>query len=339
MEYLNNFRKAITQGKGENTYKMAWAKSIVELSLQVPDSTKGEINLPLEEISKCFIKYYFDHEIFFSLKQNQNPNKNPDFIQMAENLIKAYFKEVNSKAPVFFTKAENEIFSHPIREMYLKMVKRGITILKKDLSLRFLSIGSEKLDLYKYTKGEDKIIFKAEDLLSIKEESEVISDVIHFRWAQLLEGWNYSPKIALKVKVITPEGQEDMKKRKNLSWSHALLELYNPGKKCFLCPRKLDSTQTKIDVHHVLPFSFMYSDDLWNLVFTHKECNIAKSNAIPTKKEIDALKARNKELLKILQKRRDKGTQDLKKEKKVLTEIELATEHGYLDKFYNQIKL
>jgi hypothetical protein len=83
----------------------------------------------------------------------------------------------------------------------------------------------------------------------------------------------------------------------------------------------------------------MFSDDLWNLVFTHKDCNIAKSNAIPTKKEIDSLKARNKKLLEILQKRRDKGTQIIPKEKKMQSEMEVAYEHGYVDKFYNQIKL
>jgi 5-methylcytosine-specific restriction endonuclease McrA len=336
MIFLNNFRKAITQGKNENTYKMCWAKSLLEISLNSRGSGTGTVRIPFEDISKCFIKYYWDHEIYFKLKQSQNPNKRLEFLQMVEDLIERYFKEVKNREPVFFIRAESKLLEHPLRERYLKMVKKGISVLKKDVSYKFPVVGGEPLDLYDYTKGDIEIKIKAEYLKALRENSETLSDVIYFRWAQILENWNYSPKIAQKVKVITTEGQEEVKRRKNLNWAHPLLELYNPGKKCFLCPSKI---LEKMDIHHVLPYSFMFSDDLWNLVFTHKDCNIAKSNSIPTKKEIDSLKGRNKKLLEILQKRRDKGTQIIAKEKKIQLEMEVAYEHGYVDKFYNQIKL
>lgn len=337
MEFLNNYRKAITQGRNENTYNLAWAKAIVELSLEVPDSATGLITIPLEAMTKCFLKYYWDLEFFFSLKQGKNPNKSPDFLRLVQDLIIKFQEVVGNNTPTFFKNAETSLEEHPLREIVNRIIeKKGLAILKKEVCPRFLSVGPEDLKLYKYTKGDDYIQIKAQNILELKQESEVISDVIHLRWAQLLEDWNFSPKIASKLKVITLEGQEDIKKRRNLNWTHALLELYNPGRKCFLCPRKLD---TKIDVHHVLPFSFMFSDDLWNLVFTHKECNMAKSNAIPNTAEIKGLKERNKNLLAILQKRKEKGSQDIKREAKTLTEMEIALEHGYVEKFFNQIKL
>ena len=36
----------------------------------------------------------------------------------------------------------------------------------------------------------------------------------------------------------------------------------------------------KVDVDHILPWSFLYSDDLWNLVYSHRSCNSSKSNII-----------------------------------------------------------
>ena len=38
--------------------------------------------------------------------------------------------------------------------------------------------------------------------------------------------------------------------------------------------------ENDISVYHVIPLSFMYSDDIWNLVLTSKSNNSSKSNII-----------------------------------------------------------
>ena len=40
----------------------------------------------------------------------------------------------------------------------------------------------------------------------------------------------------------------------------------------------------------------MYSDDIWNLVYTHKTCNSSKSNILVDEKTIKRLEKRNVEL-------------------------------------------
>ncbi len=37
-----------------------------------------------------------------------------------------------------------------------------------------------------------------------------------------------------------------------------------------------------VSVDHVIPWSYMYSDDIWNLVLTSKRINSSKNNQIPT---------------------------------------------------------
>ena len=56
----------------------------------------------------------------------------------------------------------------------------------------------------------------------------------------------------------------------------------------------------KLSVHHVIPWSYLYSDELWNLVYTNKDINISQGNQLPDDKDIEKLAIRNKELLSTL---------------------------------------
>ena len=82
-----------------------------------------------------------------------------------------------------------------------------------------------------------------------------------------------------------------------------------------------------ISVDHVIPWSFMYSDDIWNLVLTSKSNNSQKSNSTPTQEIIDKLKQRNEKLLETI-------TDPTYKQ-----ELEVAISNHYLDKFYTALKL
>lgn len=55
-----------------------------------------------------------------------------------------------------------------------------------------------------------------------------------------------------------------------------------------------------ISVDHVIPWSFMYSDDIWNLVLTSKSHNSSKSNHIPSKEVFEQLNQRNKALIETI---------------------------------------
>ena len=70
----------------------------------------------------------------------------------------------------------------------------------------------------------------------------------------------------------------------------------------------------------------MYSDDLWNLVYAHKECNSSKSNILPTEKAIKNLKRRNSLLLHVLNKNELKD--------KHFNELELSIEKDFPMKFW-----
>ena len=119
---------------------------------------------------------------------------------------------------------------------------------------------------------------------------------MNYRWAQLLEKFNNSPKISLKLKGISDEKI----RRNNLTkFKNILLEQMKDGQIIdFYTGDILEENDISVD--HVIPWSFMYSDDIWNLVITSKSMNSRKSNTIPDEKTIKRLENRNKELIKAI---------------------------------------
>lgn len=166
------------------------------------------------------------------------------------------------------------------------------------------------------------ISFTKQQVLSLKEYSFVLSQLINFKWAQLLEKFNHSPRIASKVKGIS----DNTIKRSSLTkYKNILLKSNNYQAIDFYTGKVLQENDISVD--HVIPWSFMYSDDIWNLVLTSKSNNSSKSNIIPSQGVIESLKERNARLVKLIN------------DSKYKDELLLAVENDYVDKFYLAMKI
>ena len=129
-EYIKTFLALIRHGSNVNSYKLVWAKAIVEISSEHPGST----TITLEEIAKKIFKYYWNQTIYFNLTQGNNPNKRPEFVQIVRNKIEEYYNTIGERKPIHFEKIETEIS--------LDLDKLA-GILKKDVSWRFLKLGKD----------------------------------------------------------------------------------------------------------------------------------------------------------------------------------------------------
>ena len=115
-------------------------------------------------------------------------------------------------------------------------------------------------------------------------------------------------------------------KRKALSNFDKFLNLENKDHICFICGEKINKDDLSRD--HIIPWSYMYSDDLWNLVYVHTGCNSSKSNITPSEERIECLKERNMRLQEALHREYHNKSFSL------LEEFDYAIEHEYVDKFY-----
>lgn len=320
--FLDNWYNILRNCNYDNTYKMSWAKAIVEIGLETNYSNNNDlIEITLEQIAHKIIKYYWNQTIFFNLIQGSNPLKPPKIISITKELIEKYQDELLTMQPVRFERIEYLFENNAVLfKHYTKAIKKIVSTLKSDVSYRFLNISGKKiLGIYQYKKGDNKLYIKKENLKLLKSNSQNIFDTINYRWSLILETFNSTPRICKKVKII-----DDIDiKRRPLNRFMKYLDLDNQQHRCFICGDRIDNTLLSID--HVIPWSYLYSDDLWNLVYTHKSCNSAKNNIIPEERFIRKLEERNRRLLNIL---------DGQSVDKNIEELRLAVGSNYVRKFW-----
>ena len=303
--YINNLTDLISNCPMENTYKMSWCRALVEHSYNDPNQKK----IHFDKLSELIFKYYWDQTIFFNLEQGPNIKKRPSIHQIVRNEIQQFIKIYGPK-PVNFIHAKNKINID---------IKKISTILTHDVSWRFLILDSKTYNIYNYQKGQRHLILKYPEL--IKEFSRLLFQLINYRWSQKLEDLNNAPRISQKVRGVD---RDKVPKRKSLKKFKPFLDIENPNKICFLTDKPIANNELSID--HIIPWSYMYSDDLWNLVYVKKSKNSSMSNRIKKDEIKNKLIKRNNKLLQML---------DSKKiSNKEVEELRLAINKDYVQQFW-----
>ncbi|MCD7892289.1 MAG: HNH endonuclease [Erysipelotrichaceae bacterium] len=317
-DFFDKFKKIIRECNYDNTYKMAMAKSLVEISFLY--DTNDTVSIGMDIIAKYYLKYYWNQTIFFDLVQGSNLKKTPVILQYTKTLISQYYDYISVHKPIRYERVESELQSYLKNELdeCLNKIAKGLC---KDVAWRFTFIdGVYNDDIYRFDKEKKIIIIEGENLKTLRYNYEDLFDLIDYRWGLILETFNNSPRINKKIKII--DGQDI--KRTNLNRFRKYLDLQNPNHVCFICGQEIDDSEISID--HVIPWSYLYSDDIWNLVYVHKSCNSSKSNVVSTENEIRRLNIRNKMLQTVMHESDAKG--------KIVDELDIAIEKDYVEKFW-----
>lgn len=286
--YITQLCEIIRNTDMNNTYKMVWIRSIVETCVLNPEKE----TIHFDDLSPKIFGYYWNQSIFFNLEQGRNPNKRPEIHQMVLEQVNRYREEQGSQ-PVFFSK---------ISDCIAIPVSKISSVLKKDVCHRF----QKSNEIYELNRESRTIRPHQPDL--IRDYSDVLFDLINYRWTQELEAFNTSPRISKKVKGTDRESI----RRKPLTKFRKYLDLENPQRICFHTGVQIEAGNLAVD--HVIPWSYLFSDDLWNLVYVDKSHNSSKGNRIPSEETIKRLEDRNKSLMSEVEIRglQDKQVEELK---------------------------
>lgn len=302
--YIKDLCEVIQNGEMENTYKMVWIRSIVETCVLEPSLQ----TIHFDKLSKKIFGYYWNQTIYFDLEQSPNPQKRPEIYQIVVEEIERYRSQYGYQ-PQWFSRIENKV-DVPIKKIS--------SILTKDVCWRFPKVGSTTYNLYDLDKKNRTISLQNPSLLV--DYSKVLFDLINYRWTQKLEEFNHSPRISKKVRGTD---REDIK-RSPLTKYKKYLDLENPEHICFHTGTKIEDENLSID--HVLPWSYLFSDDLWNLVYVDRSYNSSKGNQIPNEETINKLESRNLNLMELV---KNKGISD-----KNIEELQLSITDGLVKKFW-----
>lgn len=116
---------------------------------------------------------------------------------------------------------------------------------------------------------------------------------IILEWAKFLEKINIAlPMLISKIEGLKPERR---------SLEKAKIILGNYFDKCFYCNNPLPSEKQMIHVDHFIPWSYIYEDEIWNLVLTCRNCNLKKHSSLPPDQIAVHLVIRNKEYCNTIQ--------------------------------------
>jgi len=119
------------------------------------------------------------------------------------------------------------------------------------------------------------------------DQAQALEVIANFYWAEFLENCNrLAPRIVQKV---SREGAS----RKSLQ--KYLKILLTESRSCFYCGSAFGELIVPT-VDHVIPWSFLLEDDLWDLVLACDTCNAGKSDWLPSDAFIKKLLLRNRAL-------------------------------------------
>lgn len=319
-KYIDEWLTIIEQMSNDNTYKLAWGRAIIEcICLDKCYLDNDSVVINFEQIAKCMIKYYWNQLFFFKLKQSPYKDKDPVICKDVNILIEEWKSKTNSAIPVWY--GENDVKDiNPI--LFNNILKHICKTLHENVSWRFKKIPNGQLDIYEYDKLNSRIIIEYNNALLLKNDyGIIISKLLNFKWTQLLEKFNYQPKIASKVSGIS---NNKIRRNSLTRFKNELLKEFNGKAIDFYTGEEL--AENDISVDHVIPWSFMYSDDIWNLVLTSKSRNSSKNNSLPSMEIIEKLKERNNKIKDIVA-------------SSYKLDLEEALNNNYLDKFYYECRL
>ena len=116
------------------------------------------------------------------MEQGPNLKRLPEIHQIVIEELSKY-QDHYGHQPGFFSRVEEEI------EIPVSSVSK---ILTWDVCWRFLKVGNVKFDLYDLGKQNREVELHRPEI--IREYSDILFDLINYRWTQKLEEFNISPR-------------------------------------------------------------------------------------------------------------------------------------------------
>ncbi len=163
------------------------------------------------------------------------------------------------------------------------VLKKFHTLFKRQIPEPFYTTTDTHLIL------QDSLLNLFTDKQNIVMNSELLSrwDLLEFGFGNIQN--NESIEIEENLEFVVQK-----KQRTQISRLRPVLNGYQ-NNECFYCGAELFDP---IHVDHVIPHTAIQHDEIWNLVLSHEQCNLWKSDSLPQKHFVRKLINRNESVLK-----------------------------------------
>jgi 5-methylcytosine-specific restriction endonuclease McrA len=249
------------------TYKPALLKALVRVFRRT-----NALVIPLAELGHEFAAMYWNQTVVYHLRQAAVVTKEAEVVRRIHALSGQYAARSFAELPAIGRSKVEASMSQ---------------LLAIDVLRRFHNSKPDEMSpLYEWSAGSPEIELTEDSRAFLRDHGQTLEVLANYHWADYLEGCNrLTPRIIQKV-------ARDGAKRGSLTKYLRILLEYGEKSKCFYCERPF-TPDNKAAVDHVIPWSFLLEDPLWNLVPACTRCNGAKSDWLPDAKYIDRLLVRN----------------------------------------------
>lgn len=320
MSYINDFIRVIQSIENDNTYKTAWARAILECVNNEEYEIQGDSYVVYHyELVQKIIRYYWNQIGFFKLSQGPS-----SILEARIEEIKTDFEEnTNIMYPVWYDKIESFLKRNPIR--FERQVKKFITIVNKGVAAKFEKIDTkQRVELYDLDTKLKCLRFSETQISLLKENTFLLEDIIDYKWAEILENNNKSPNI---IKKVIGSKQYRFKRHNLIKYRNVLLEYCQlEGSKDFYTGESIEIEDIKLE--YVIPYDFVYTNDIWNTIIVSKETAKKRRGKVPTMEDIEKVNKRNRRLYEAIK----------ETHLKVRFDIERALEEHLVDRYYIDLK-
>ncbi|HEY6450114.1 MAG TPA: HNH endonuclease [Candidatus Cybelea sp.] len=246
------------------TYKPALLKALVRCCRQSDD-----LRIPLDAIGREFTKLYWNQTVVYHLRQAASLSKESTAVKLIRQTAQAYKAHDLAELPVAGR---------------AKIDRRMSKLLTVNVLSAFHASRPPGMPvLYRWEPGQGHLGITPKAHAFLKTQASALELIANFYWAEFLEGCNrLAPRIVQKV-------SRDGASRKSLQKYLKILR-EESNAQCFYCEAQLGE-QRAPTVDHVIPWSFLLEDDLWDLVLACTRCNSGKSDWLPDRVFIEKLRA------------------------------------------------
>ena len=275
------FLAILDHGSKDNTYKFALARALLDHCRDHADASDNPRVVPYAYFADKFMRYYFHQEYKFRIRQNFHPEKPPRAISILHTVfgntapgdIDLLEKDTVEKARRRFL---TQVFGHARRKTSL--------VIPRFQKVRGHPSGGPGGVFYEYDDDAQALTIRPEAFDFLRRNHAVLSKAVLAEWAKFLERINPSlPMLVAKIErdEVTRGPLTEYRSLYLKHWCH-----------CFYCRDRLERGYIHVD--HLIPWSYLFDDNAWNLVLACQACNLKKSSSLPQDEFRDGLIDRNK---------------------------------------------
>ncbi|WP_347861976.1 HNH endonuclease domain-containing protein [Salimicrobium sp. PL1-032A] len=258
------------KSKKTQTYKFGLIKALVE-NLYNTDQT---LHLTFDQISYAFTKVYWNLVIRHGLKQGKQNSS------VAGAIIEAQMKR-NLPVELSFDQLKSHDQLSIMEDTGPAMKRYVFGALYSDFSGILYGFDRRKrTEYFKFHPDSHEFLLKYQRL---------ITDLVNYHLAKMIEQYNPVTKDFLLEKVESVAQRESLQPYRDI-----LVTRFENC--CFYCGKSLEQPGTQVHVDHFIPWSFVQSDNIWNLVLSCRSCNINKNDKVPDGDYLTRIIERNESL-------------------------------------------